>query len=123
MLRNTIQRARILAHLESVKNHPTAEELYDEIKKEMPAISIATVYRNLNLLAKQGKIHRIEMNNTSYFDANKCDHQHQVCMKCGKISDIFYKNITEYAMKKADSTDFTPKCVTVVYHGVCKSCR
>ena len=83
--RQTIQRIKILEYLEGVKTHPTAETIYREVKKELPTITLATVYRNLNLLADEGKIVKLEINNEYHFDADRSNHQHGVCKKCGKI--------------------------------------
>ena len=97
--RNTTQRIKILEYLRSVKTHPTAEDIYKHVKKDLPSITLATVYRNLNLLAKQEEILKLEINGEYHFDGDVCYHQHGVCRKCGTIIDIMQKNITAYAMK------------------------
>ena len=86
-LRNTNQRLKILEYLKCVKTHPTAEQVYNDLRKDMPAISLATVYRNLHLLAEQKEVLRLEINNEYHFDGDSCRHQHCVCKKCGKIID------------------------------------
>ncbi|MBN2112349.1 transcriptional repressor, partial [Candidatus Woesearchaeota archaeon] len=121
--RMTSQRMKILEYLKGVKTHPAAEEVYRNVKKELPAITLATVYRNLNLLAEEGKILKIEINNESRFDADISCHQHLVCRKCGRITDIFKKDISEYAMKKIKSNDFSPECVKIIFWGLCTKCK
>ena len=88
-IRNTEQRKKILEHLKSVHTHPTAETVYNAIKKDMPKITLATVYRNLNLLAEQGEIQRLEINKEYRYDACCNAHQHCVCEECGKVMETF----------------------------------
>ena len=118
----TSQRMKILDYLRSVKTHPNAEQVYRHVKKKLPSITLATVYRNLNLLAEQGEILKLEINKEFRFDADICYHQHFVCKNCGKIIDVFQKEISEYAMKKVKSKDFKPQCVKIIYWGLCKNC-
>jgi len=120
--RMTNQKLKIMEYLDKVKTHPTAEEVYKAIKKDLPAISLGTVYRNLNLLSAQGKILKLEVNGEYRFDGELCHHQHCVCEKCGKIIDISQKEISEYAMNKVKTSEFKPSCVRIIFHGLCKSC-
>ncbi len=118
--RMTVQKMKILEHLKSVKTHPTAEMVYNVVKKDIPSITLATVYRNLNCLSEDGKIVKLEINGEFRFDADMGKHQHCVCKKCGKILDVFQKEISEYALKKIKSTDFVPSGVQVIFYGNCK---
>ena len=120
--RMTNQRMKILEYLESVKNHPTAEKVYQAVRKGLPAITLATVYRNLNLLAEEGRILRMEINGEYHFDADMCCHQHCVCQECGKILDVMQKEISEHAMKKIKVRGFEPRCVNIMFIGSCKRC-
>lgn len=122
-LRTTNQRIKILEHLKKVKNHPTAEIVFEEVRKELPAISLATVYRNLNLLAEQKQLLKFEVNGESHYDGDVCTHQHCVCKRCGKIIDIFQKSISDYALKNINVRGFKPSCVCIIFNGTCISCR
>ncbi|MBN1503098.1 transcriptional repressor [Candidatus Woesearchaeota archaeon] len=119
----TNQRLKIMNYLKKVRTHPTAEQVYEEVKKELPAITLATVYRNLHLLADQGDILKLEINKEFHFDADTCKHQHFICRKCGKIIDIMDKDLSEYALEKVSSKNFKPECVTIIFRGICKNCR
>jgi len=121
--RMTSQRIKILDYLKGVHTHPNAEDVYEHVKKDLPSITLATVYRNLNLLAEQGEILKLEINNEFRFDADMCYHQHCVCRKCGKIVDIFNKKISEYALKNFKSKEFNADCVNVIFKGLCKKCK
>jgi len=120
--RNTDQKLKILLHLRSVKTHPTAESVYEQVKKDIPAISLATVYRNLNTMAAQGKILRLEINKEYHYDADISFHQHCVCNACGRIDDMFQYGISEYALKNFKNKKFKPVSVSVIFRGFCKDC-
>ncbi|MBD3204213.1 transcriptional repressor [Candidatus Woesearchaeota archaeon] len=121
--RRTIQRIKIMDYLKNTKAHPTAEKIHKKIKKQIPTISLATVYRNLNVLRDAGKIVKIEYENESHYDANLKFHQHFICRKCKKISDIHNENITKYAIKNIDYEKFMPEKVKIIYYGICKKCK
>jgi Fur family ferric uptake transcriptional regulator len=120
--RTTPQKSKILEYIKKIKTHPTAEDAYNALREELPGLSLATVYRNLNFLADSGQILRLEIGNEYHFDGDKCLHQHCICKKCGKIIDVFHPEISEYVMKKISSEQFIPECVTIVFNGQCKSC-
>ena len=121
--RMTNQRIKIVEYLKSVKTHPTAEIVYSAVKKDLPAISLGTVYRNLNLLADQGQILKLEIDGEFHFDGDVCHHQHCVCNKCGKIIDVFQKEISRYSMSKLSMRGFRPTCVSIIFRGLCSSCK
>jgi Fur family ferric uptake transcriptional regulator len=121
--RMTIQKTKILEHLKAVKTHPAAEQVYLSVREEIPSISLATVYRNLNRMAEEGIILKLEVNGEFRFDGDTCGHQHCVCTSCGKIIDVFQKEINAYALKRMRSRYFTPDCVNIMFTGLCRSCR
>lgn len=83
------QRDCIRAYLEGRKDHPTAEMVYEAVRKEFPSISLGTVYRNLSLLAEDGEIMRLDVGEgQDRFDPNVEKHYHFVCQKCGAVSDL-----------------------------------
>lgn len=88
-IRNTRQRTALLEVLEGTKTHPTAAWLFEKLKKNDPKISLGTVYRNLSLLATEGKIQVIKPENgADRFDATTQVHYHVECTACGKVADI-----------------------------------
>lgn len=120
--RSTVQRLRILDYLKVSEMHPTAEAVHNEVRKEIPTITLATVYRNLNLLAEEGKILKLEINNEFHFDGDTSRHQHCVCRECGMIIDVFQREISDYALKKVKNSSFDPISVQVIFHGLCEKC-
>lgn len=88
--RLTNQKQFILNYLQHTTTHPTAEEIYINVRKQLPRISLGTIYRNLESFTGTGKI--IEINGTiKRFDGDTSEHQHFICHSCGKAYDIFCK--------------------------------
>lgn len=84
----THQRQVILEEVKRGPEHPTADEIYEKVRKTLPRISMGTVYRNLDILASSGLIHKIEPGHPQKrFDGETRDHYHLTCVRCGKIED------------------------------------
>jgi len=87
--RNSRQRDLILEELKRVKTHSTAASLYEAVRKQIPNISLGTVYRNLDLLLKMGIIRKLEFGGSeARFDASSDKHYHIYCTECGRIDDV-----------------------------------
>ncbi len=88
-MRVTGQRMEIYRAIAEGMDHPSAEMVYQVVKKRMPAISLDTVYRTLDTLEEFGLIWRVEAVNTkAQFDANPIRHHHFLCIKCGRVIDV-----------------------------------
>ncbi|MDO5044114.1 MAG: transcriptional repressor [Coriobacteriia bacterium] len=84
------QRELILTIIQNTRSHPTAEAIFAKAQESMPSIGMATIYRNLNLLVDTGKIKRISIpNEVDRYDDARIDHDHALCIKCGKMFDVF----------------------------------
>ncbi len=122
MERNTAQKLKILEYLRKVKSHPTAEMVYEEVRKELPTISLATVYRNLNLLTDKGDILRVKLGKEYRYDGDTSLHQHLHCRECDRIYDGHQKKINEDALKRFSSKEFSADDVRIIFEGTCNSC-
>ncbi|MBN2566732.1 transcriptional repressor [Candidatus Woesearchaeota archaeon] len=120
--RNTPQREAILAYLQSVHTHPTAEEVHAAVSRKLLSIALATVYRNLNLLAERGIIHRHQIGGGYRYDADLAAHEHCVCTSCGGIYDVPAEDIEAAATRHIDRKRFVPDHVEVTVYGVCAKC-
>ncbi len=88
-LRMTNQREMILQELQKSKEHLTADELYERVKKKMPRISLATVYRNLEILSEIGLIGKLEVSGRQKrFDWDVDEHDHIFCVRCHRVDDL-----------------------------------
>ncbi len=87
-MRLTRQRTVILEELRKVFSHPSADEIYEIVKKIIPSISLGTIYRNLDVLSETGAIQRLEVGgDVKRFDGNPENHYHIRCVRCQKIVD------------------------------------
>ena len=87
--RNTRQRKLILKELRKCRSHPTATDVYDIVRKQLPKISLGTVYRNLELLARSGLIHKFDAAGAqARFDGDPGPHYHVRCVSCHRVDDI-----------------------------------
>ena len=113
----TRQRQLILDIINSSYAHLTAEGVYTEARQKMPKISLGTVYRNLVLLAQNGEIRRIVLENQpDRYDRRFPGHDHIVCPDCGAVRDIpaemsMEKTIERKLKLKPDSYELTVKIV------------
>ena len=83
-MRYSHQRERIFRAVSERCDHPTANMVYEQLKLEMPRLSLGTVYRNLNQLADAGRLKKIPLADGSCrFDKTKEAHSHIVCDECG----------------------------------------
>ncbi len=83
------QRQEILDFLIESYDHPTAEEVYKEVKERGSTASKGTVYRNLNFLVEKGIIEKVSMSNgADRYDYKKTPHNHAICVKCNTVFDF-----------------------------------
>ncbi|MDL2210953.1 transcriptional repressor [Desulfovibrio sp. OttesenSCG-928-O18] len=123
LTRNTKQRTVILKKLREVTSHPTADEVYAMTRESLPRISLGTVYRNLELLTRQGDILCLENSGAQKrFDGNPMPHHHVRCSECGKIGDV-HAPVQTPGIDGLQVKGFTLTGVSVLFEGVCDSCK
>ncbi len=124
MIRLTTQRQIILEELAKVKTHPTASEVYDMVRKRLPRIGLGTVYRNLELMAENGMILKLETGGTQKrFDATTEPHYHIRCTTCGKVDDIDIPVLHSLVEAAADATSYQILGHHVEFAGICADCQ
>ena len=122
--RRTKQREMILRTLRSTDSHPTADWIYDQVRKKMPHISLGTIYRNLGILKETGEIQELSFGSKySHFDGNPDTHYHFVCIGCGGITDLPHIPVDEESEELVRRLEG----VEVMFHrtefyGLCKEC-
>ncbi|HEY50491.1 MAG TPA: transcriptional repressor [Dehalococcoidia bacterium] len=124
MVRNTKQRKAIISVLKNTNSHPTADWVYHEVRKEIPNISLGTVYRNLKQLNDNGDILELNLSGTlSRFEGRTDNHYHFRCEKCGRIFDLDEPVDEELDRKVAKKTGFRITHHQLEFRGLCQECQ
>lgn len=122
-MKHSKQRDAILTLLKSVKSHPSAEWLYGELKKDFPCLSLATVYRNLNLLCELGEARKIEVGDgTVRFDGNTDNHYHFLCCGCSGVIDVSEYEISGINLEIENRYNVKVETHSIVFYGRCGKC-
>jgi Fur family ferric uptake transcriptional regulator len=123
-LRMTRQRTIILEELGKARTHPAADEIYSRVRQRLPRISLGTVYRNLDVLAKAGLIAKLEIaGGPRRYDVCIEDHCHIKCVNCGRIEDIFVSPGTGFEEGPSKRTGYRITGHHVEFTGVCPKCE
>ena len=120
-MKHSRQREALITMLRSRYDHPTAEQLYSDLKSEFPRISLGTVYRNLRTLVDSGQLITLETSlGTVHYDADLSEHDHFVCEECGRISDLFIPGCEK---ERLEADGYEVKAVKRIFYGICKECN
>ena len=115
------QRELVLRTVKANLIHPTALEIYTMTREVDPTISMGTVYRNLNLLAEQGKILRIKVpGGADRYDGTIEPHNHAVCTKCGMVMDYTFN--FDSLSSQLERSGFKCEELNITVRGTCKNC-
>jgi Fur family transcriptional regulator, peroxide stress response regulator len=123
MVRMTPQRRVLLDELKGTHDHPSADLLYERVRKRLPRISLGTVYRNLDLLSEEGLIHKLQLGGQMRFDADLTHHCHVRCEQCGCVDDVDCQ-----APEHVEQAFIAPNGYRITGHrfewvGVCPQCQ
>ena len=122
-VRRTRQRDAILEVLRGTKSHPTADWVYQEVRKEMPHVSLGTIYRNLRTLSEHGDIQELAFGSAhSRFDANPHSHYHFVCEQCGTIQDLEMPSLPELDRRAEELLGCQVRSHRLEFYGLCPDC-
>ena len=123
-LKVTSQRLAICTFILSRKDHPTAEQIYQELRNEYPTISLGTIYKTLHLLQELGLIQELGFNEGSVrYDPDMELHINMVCSKCGKISDYKAENVEKLWSAIISDLGFKPKGQRIDIYFECNDCK
>jgi Fur family ferric uptake transcriptional regulator len=120
----TRQRQVILEELRNVNTHPSADEIYEMVRKRLPRISLGSVYRNLVILSERGEIQKLELGcGLKRFDGVAEDHYHIRCLGCGRVVDAPPGSEVFISYKLKETTDFKITGHKLEFVGICPACR
>ena len=130
----TPQRRLIFKALENKTSHPTADDIYQEVKDIIPDISVATVYKTLNELVKLGLLGEIKHDGEqSRFDPRTDQHSHLVCIgtktnekgkviRCGRLEDVS-ASFPQLSVPENEQRGFVITSNEVIFYGYCPDCQ
>lgn len=117
------QRELIKEFLQTRRDHPTADVVYTNVRRENPNISLGTVYRNLTCLAEDGEINRLSVGDgVDHFDADITPHYHFVCTDCGAVIDLEMDSIESITDTAAANFKGYIAGHRTYFYGLCPHC-
>lgn len=122
--RITSQRIEILKLVTESRDHPSVEDVYNQVKEKFPTISPATVYKTFQILKESGMIQELAFyDGKTRVDANMDPHINLVCTKCGKIKDLYHEKVDELVTQVSEHTRFKILSQRIDLYGICRDCQ
>jgi len=121
--RNTKQRQLILDAVQARLDHPSADQIYLDVRAKDKKISRGTVYRNLDVLAQQGEVLHVKLPHIDRFEGQAERHYHFQCTECGAVSDVPLPYHEELDLQAAENTGYAIKGHRTVFEGQCQDCQ
>jgi len=121
--RQTLQRRVICETVRSSRIHPTAERVYDQVRRRLPRISLGTVYRNLQLLVSEGELRVWSSGGRARFDGDLSDHDHFICEACGLLLDLERPTAALSTEKRLRARGHEVNDRVLDFIGLCRDCR
>lgn len=126
-LKLTAQRMAVMRALTGVRTHPDAQSIFEEVRKIIPQMSLATVYTTLKALEKVGIIREVgARGDIQRFDANLKPHSHLMCICCNRIQDLENFNLKDIEKLESDlvrKTDYKLINTFINFYGYCPECK
>ena len=120
----TTQRIAICRFVLHSRDHPSAQRVYDEVRRVHPTVSLATVYKTLQILKEHDLVQELDLpESQARFDSYVEPHINLVCMRCGKIQDFDDSAAREMVERVVAKAEFTRTGQRLDIYGVCKTCR
>ena len=120
----THQRQVLYEVLQKMRGHPTPEEVYGRTKKRIPAISLATVYKNIHLFMETGVLKQLSIHHGSLrVELNNLPHHHLVCSQCKTITDIEARDLGPLPALQGLPGDFLVQGYSMDVIGICAACQ
>lgn len=118
------QRKLILDTIIESDIHPTADYIYNQLKKDNPSLSLGTVYRNLSQLIDNGFISKVSMpNQPDRFDKNVNSHAHLICDSCCEIYDLESDTIDKFVTSVSEEENISITSYDIIFNGTCRNCK
>ena len=120
--RHTKQLEVIWDAVKDETSHPTADQIYEKVRKEIPNISLGTVYRNLQKLAHQHRLQILKLSRSQHFDPLVQRHDHFICERCNRVYDILVDSKAKIFPPSLPTSGFKVTSHQLSLYGTCKDC-
>jgi Fur family peroxide stress response transcriptional regulator len=122
--RLTPQRVELVRLIASSAGHPSAAQLFEQIKTRFPTMSHATVYKTLALLKEMGQVLEIDLRDDSHYDGNRPDpHPHLICTNCGRIVDGVLEIEPALLKQLEETSGYQIMRPQITFYGLCPDCQ
>ena len=121
--RLTRQRRAILEELRATHSHPSADEVFERGRRDLPRISLATVYRNLEVLSQSGMVLKLDLCGAQRrFDGTTDEHYHVRCVVCERVGDVFIDTPSNLEAASQQASGFEITGHWLEFSGICPGC-
>ena len=120
----TQQRQVLYEVMQGLPGHPSPEEIYAEVRQRLPAVSLATVYKNIHLFLERGVLKQLSMHHGSLrVEMNNVAHHHIVCSYCKTITNIEEKDLGILPSRRELPGGFQVERYSIDVIGICAACQ
>jgi Fe2+ or Zn2+ uptake regulation protein len=124
VFRESLQRKAILDYLDKHRTHPTAADIHAALRKKISTLSLGTVYRNLEILTRQGRIRCLSLHQPeARYDAGLQPHGHFTCSACGTVQDIIFQPGCCRLTGELEATGNQVEQIQMELVGLCPTCK
>jgi len=124
--RLTSHRLALIRMIVNSEEHPSAIQIYENLRERLPTISLATIYKTLAILKEEGELLEIDLHDNSHYDATIDSHPHLVCTNCKRIMDIDLATEVPLAVINQEILEkkgFKVSNAQLVFYGLCDNCQ
>lgn len=122
-MKMTKQRKVILEVLRKTDSHPSADKIYEDVRKKIPDVSLGTIYRNLDKLSESGHILKLDKGlGQRRYDGNTHPHYHMVCKACCQIFDVPENVEISVDFDEEELDGFNVNDYVFMLRGTCSRC-
>ena len=120
----TPQRVEILKNILERQDHPSADNIFQEVRRSLPMISFNTVYKTLETFCQLGLIKKVNpLHEVARYDGNTTPHSHLICLQCHKVEDLWWDWPAELPLPKPGDTGFQIHSAIIQFFGLCRDCQ
>ena len=120
----TPQRLAVMTALQNRRDHPTADKIYQEVRRQQPAISFNTVYKTLEILCQRGMVVKVNpLHAVARYDGETGQHAHLICRQCHHIIDLNWEVSEIPSLRAADLHGFQVEHPSLTFWGLCPRCQ